>query len=188
MGIRTSANQQAEHDLRILKLAILGKANPAQVVFVFRFEVQTGHVVEDHADLTEDRSGVFVGNPLGLRSVLLVETVQEAVDLLDRDGLAVIAIKVVDCLELTGGVSQPSDNDVAEERLGDCVKPDLIEKRTEDEFRPQCADRGILKRLDYIQSDRITLLVYREQRILPALPGDVRLPKLDKAIDLLWIT
>jgi len=43
-----AVDQQADHDLRI-NAAFLGVADLAQVVFVLRFEVQGGHVVEQQA-------------------------------------------------------------------------------------------------------------------------------------------
>ena len=43
-------NQQPQHDLRLLKLAVLRKSYFAEIVFLFRFKIERHHIVENYAD------------------------------------------------------------------------------------------------------------------------------------------
>ena len=113
-----------------------------------------------------------VSDPLGLVGIPCVEAVEEQIDAVGRNSLALIAIEIVDRLELAGRVDQPSDDNVTEQRLGDRVEADLVEQATEDQLRTDGTDRCVVEGLDKVEDDGIVVLVVWEEIVLSALPPD----------------
>lgn len=82
-----------------------------------------------------------------LLAVPLVETVEEKIDAIGRDGLALVAVEVIDSFELADRVDQTGDDDIAKEGFGDGVESDLVEEPAKNEFRADGTDRCVAKGL-----------------------------------------
>jgi hypothetical protein len=144
-GIPLFSHQKAEHDLGLLELPVLGKTDLPQVIFVFRFEVQSGHVVEDDGDVLERFLCVGVGDAFGRFLVPYDKSVQKLVQGVFRYSGSLIAVQVVHRLELADGMRESGDNKMTKHLLRDGIEADPVEQGSEDELGTDRSDVGIVQ-------------------------------------------
>ena len=123
-----------------------------------------------------------------LLSVSLAKPVEKQVNAVRRNGLPLIAIKVIDRFQLAGRINQSGNNDVSKEPLRDRAEADLVKEPSKNKFRTHRANRRVPEGLDEVENHRVVVLILREQRELPALPFDEGLCQFDKPPDFFGIT
>lgn len=141
------------------------------------------------AGVVDDTSGEFanpfsISNPLGLLGVCLVEAIQEPIDALSRDGLAAVAIEIIDCFELACGIHQSGDDNISEQRFRNRVETDFVKQATENKFRSKGSNRCVAKMLYEIEDHSVIMLFFGKQGVLFFFSGDETLTPLHQPFDL----
>ena len=131
VGKRVSvlAHQQAEDDLRLCGLAVLGEPVLAELVRGVgrRLEVERGDIVEDQAyPATKNLHRVFDAYPLDKFPLRGIELVHVSVDAVELHVLVEVRLQVVRRRHLAHGLADSGNGQVAEDVVANGVKAYVV--------------------------------------------------------------